>query len=301
MPAIDTIQSYAKINLILQVAPPITDPSDPNCGMHPICSWMHAINIADEITIEQSAGTQSAFDIRWSLSKLPVEWEASSDLMVRAHALLESEVGRSLPIKLTARKNIPAGGGLGGGSSNAAGVFMGLNDLFELGYDELQLQAIALKLGSDIPFFIDFESHRVGIPTKSAVVSGIGNQIHRTPRHSDRITLLIPKFGCSTKEVYKALDDLGSTRTLDFDSVYEAANTKRIKPWELKNDLAEPAMVAQPELRRSFELLGYSEVYPLLSGSGSTMFVVGRPMSSWVSNFRKVLSDMFTIEVTSLT
>jgi len=301
MPQIDTIYTYAKINLILQVAPLVSDISDPNCGMHPICSWMHSINLCDEINIEQSSGNQSEFDIRWALSKQPVEWESNNDLMVRAHALLESEVGRPMPIKLTARKSIPAGGGLGGGSSNAAGVLMGLNELFELEFDELQLQTLAIKLGSDIPFFLDLDSYRVRIPAKAAVVSGFGTQINRTPRHSDTVTLLIPKFGCSTKEVYKALDNLGSARSLCFDSVFEAANSKKIKPWELINDLTEPAMVTQPDLRKSFELLGHSEIYPLLSGSGSTMFVLGGPMSSWVDKLRKILSVKFNIETTSLT
>jgi len=287
MPPIDTIHTYAKINLILQVAPPITDPSDPNCGMHPICSWMHAIDLSDEITIEQTPGNQSTFDIHWEWGRHPVEWDTKSDLIVRAHALLESESGRPLPVKITASKSIPAGGGLGGGSSNAAGVLMGLNDLFDLGYNEQQLQSVALKLGSDIPFFIDISSYRVGIPPKPAVVSGFGEQIERTPRLDDSFYIFVPKFGCSTAEVYKALDALGSTRVLDPERVLKAATLMKIDPSELINDLTEPAMIVQPELRTIFARFRDVQVEARLSGSGSSIFIFqsqgGAKKSGWLS------------------
>ncbi len=274
MPPIDTIHTYAKINLILQVAPPITDPSDPNRGMHPICSWMHAIDLCDEITIKPAQSDRSTFDIHWKQGRRRVEWDTGSDLIVRAHALLETETGRSLPIDLVASKSIPAGGGLGGGSSNAAGVLMGLNDLFDLGYDEQQLQSIALKLGSDIPYFIDLGSHRVGIPPKPAVVSGFGDQIQRTPRLGDPMHILVPRFGCPTGEVYKAFDRLESDRVLDHDSVYSAATSMRIDAEHLVNDLAEPAMMTQPGLGTIAEQFKKVGVNAHLSGSGSTMYVL---------------------------
>jgi len=274
MSPIDTIHTYAKINLILQVAPPITDPSDPNCGMHPICSWMHAISLSDQITIEQTPGNQSTFDIHWKSGRRPVEWDTASDLIFRAHALLESETGRPLPVNITASKSIPAGGGLGGGSSNAAGVLMGLNDLFDLGYDELQLQAVAFKLGSDIPFFIDINSYRVGIAPKPAVVTGLGTDIKRMPRRMhDRMILLFPDYGCSTGEVYKAFDEIDSTRILDPDRIEEIASAKEIDSSELINDLYEPAMRAQPKLRESIKSLNGLLVSAHLSGSGSTLFL----------------------------
>ncbi len=298
MPPIDTIHTYAKINLILQVAPPITDPSDPNCGMHPICSWMHAITLSDEITIEQTPGNQSTFDIHWEKDwksgRRPVEWDTASDLIFRAHALLESETGRPLPVKITASKSIPAGGGLGGGSSNAAGVLMGLNDLFDLGYDELQLQSIALKLGSDIPFFIDINSHRVGVPPKPAVVSGLGDQIQRTPRLGGSLYIFCPKFGCPTGEVYKKFDAIGSKQALDPEQVLRAATSMKIDPSDLLNDLTEPAMNVRPELRTIFGRFKDVQVEARLSGSGSSIFVFGNQFPSKASDWVTIMhaSDM---------
>ena len=275
MPPIDTIHTYAKINLILQVAPPITDPNAKGFGMHPICSWMHAISLSDQITIEQTQGNQSTFDIHWKSGRRPVEWDTTSDLIFRAHALLESQTGRLLPVNITASKSIPAGGGLGGGSSNAAGVLMGLNDLFDLGYDEHQLQSIALNLGSDIPFFIDLESFNTGSPPRPAVVSGFGDHIQRTPRRSDPITVFISNFGCPTGEVYKALGAKGSSRILDPNRVLNAATSNKIDPAEMINDLTEPAMTIQPKLKAIFARLNNAQINARLSGSGSTIFVLG--------------------------
>lgn len=305
MPPIDTIHTYAKINLILQVAPPITDPSHQSCGMHPIYSWMHAINLADEINIEQNQDGQSEFDIHWKSNsksgRRPVEWDTESDLIFRAHALLQSETNRSLPVKITASKSIPAGGGLGGGSSNAAGTLMGLNDLFELGFDEPALQTIAFKLGSDIPFFVDINSHRVGIPPKPAVVSGFGNQIQRTPRLNDSISILVPKFGCPTGEVYKAFDTINSTQVLDPDQVLKAATSKKIDSAQLINHLTEPAMMIQPELKTIFAKLNNVPINAQLSGSGSTIFVLGDQCNSKLRQWLKTVhpSDL-TIHAASL-
>lgn len=308
MPPIDTIHTYAKINLILQVAPPITDPANPNHGMHPICSWMHAIDLSDQITIEQAQGHQSTFDIHWAADwksgRRPVEWDTASDLIFRAHALLESEAARPLPVNITASKSIPAGGGLGGGSSNAAGTLMGLNDLFDLGYDEPQLQSIALKLGSDIPFFIDINSYRVGIAPKPAVVSGLGNQINRTPRQSGPVMLLLPNFGCSTRDVYKAFDELGSMRTLDPKQILKAATANNINPAALINDLTDPAIKAQPKLNRSFEFLKELDLTAHLSGSGSTIFLLSDQFlqrNQSPKTFLSTLHSEFQYEITNLT
>jgi 4-diphosphocytidyl-2-C-methyl-D-erythritol kinase len=274
MPAVHTIHTYAKINLILQVAPPISDPEDPNHGMHPICSWMHSINLCDEITIEHTPNQDSLYDIHWTRGGKPVTWDLISDLIVRAHRLLEEESGRSLPVKVTASKKIPAGGGLGGGSSNAAGVMMGLNDVFELGYDEQSLQTIASKLGSDIPYFIDFRSHQHGISPRPAVVTGCGSEIDRMPRaRKTPFILLFPDFGCPTADVYHAFDKLGRSRELEPERVKEIASRGQVDPSLLMNDLLEPAIQAQPLLAESLEYLNELKLSAYLSGSGSTIYL----------------------------
>ena len=167
MTPIRTIYTYAKINLILQVEPPIEN------GYHPIGSWMHSIDLADTISIELIPDKDSTFDIRWSDGST-VDWDIENDLVFRSHAIFEHHLGRKVPVRIQVRKHIPAGGGLGGGSSNAAGVLMLLNEMMDAGLSESELQSMAHKLGTDIPYFIDLESFNKHVPSSPAIVSGLG-------------------------------------------------------------------------------------------------------------------------------
>ena len=289
-----TIKAHAKINLILQVAPPISDPSDPMLGFHPLCSWMHSIDLADELTITPLKAGQSdasTFDTQWANGS-KVDWPVVSDLIYKAHALLESISNRSLPCAIQARKSIPAGGGLGGGSSDAAAVLMALNELFELGFTEPQLQTIAYQLGTDIPYFIDLESFKARLPARPAIVSGVGDQITRTPRHRSPITLLLPGFGCSTAEVYKQLDAIGSSRQLDPDELLRIASQSAINPDDLTNDLKLPTINAQPALGKLFTTLFEHQLQPRLSGSGSTVFVIGELSNDVNETIQSTLSGI---------
>ena len=84
---------------------------------------------------------------------------------------MEEHVGRKLPIKMRLEKRIPVGGGLGGGSSNAAAMLRALNELFDLKLSRETLRDIAARLGSDVPFLID---------GGSAIVTGLGEQLEPT-------------------------------------------------------------------------------------------------------------------------
>lgn len=293
MPNTRTIQTHAKINLILQVAPPITDPDNPNRGMHPICSWMHPINLADQLTIEPLENQPSKFDIRWDTGA-PVDWPLESDLIHKAHTLLESNADRPLPIHAKLTKSIPAGGGLGGGSSNAAGMLMALNTLFKLGYDERRLQSIAHALGSDIPYFIDLESFNTNRPPRPAVVSGIGDQIERTNRIQSNLTLILPPFGCPTGAVYHAFDKANAASPIDHQPVLDAANARTIDPAKLINDLTAPARNAVPKLDHLMTKLTNLDIPAHLSGSGSTLFTTNILDQSTT---RKIKAELPTLQV----
>ncbi len=267
-----TIRTYAKINLILKVAPQLSTGSA--TGFHPICSWMHAIDLSDQIEMSALPQCPSEFSVRWA-SGDPVQWEIESDLVFRAHALLERELVRSLPVRVRVTKSIPDGGGMGGGSSNAAGVLMGLNQLFELGLDQDQLRVMAHALGTDIPYFIDTESFESGAAQAPAVVSGIGDRIQATDRVSSEITLLVPSFGCPTGGVYIAFDRFGEACEIDDQAVLTSATSGSIDPTKLSNDLCAPARQTVPKLDATMSTLESLGFHPNLSGSGSTMFVLG--------------------------
>jgi 4-diphosphocytidyl-2-C-methyl-D-erythritol kinase len=270
--------AHAKVNLALAIGRR-QGPRE----MHPICSWMHAIELADEIEIDGlDEGQKSVYELGWATSTnalRPVAWAIEDDLTVRAHRLIEAGVGRSLPIRLRVSKQIPAGGGLGGGSSDAASVLVGLNQLFDLGLTHEQLCAFGLELGSDVPFFLDpclDTEHPIPRP---AIVEGLGETITRLARtHAgSAITLFCPSFGCDTGQVYSRFDEMvDADHVIDADRVRRCAGSEQIDNCALFNDLATPAAKVEPELGVLWRTLEAEINQPIhVSGSGSTLFVVG--------------------------
>ncbi len=270
------MRAHAKLNLALAVGPPVDDPGSKTHGYHPICSYMHAIDVHDSIEIVRD--TETRYDIHWVQSDgttRAVEWAIEGDLIVRAHRAIEQRAGRALPCSIRCSKSIPAGGGLGGGSSNAASVIVGLNHLFGLGFEQSALVEIAMTIGSDIAYFIDgFHS-----PPRPAVVSGFGDQIERVhTTHADQaVTLIFPSFGCPTGEVYRAFDSIVDCDLPDTHRVECVVDAEVLGDDLIMNDLYRPARAVQPALgllcERITEHLGQGAH---LSGSGSTLFVLGR-------------------------
>lgn len=270
MPPVPFIERpvHAKVNLALAVGPPIP-PGEPHAGHHPICSWMACLDLCDRLRIERLAdGRASEFDIAWDDAR-PVEWRPETDLAVRAHALLEAHAGRALPVRLALRKSIPAGGGLGGGSADAASTLLVLRDLFHLDLAAPALAALASRLGSDVAFFLDDES-----PPRPAIVSGLGDRIERLARASAELILVCPPFGCPTGAVYRAYDD--SAAPLRETEVRRLAGAGAPDASSLFNDLTRPAERVEPRLAALRARLTSALGVPVhMSGSGSTLFVLG--------------------------
>lgn len=253
-------RASAKINLALSVGPPA--PS----GMHPIASWMHAIDLADTIQLHEARRFE--IEIVWAddaPKPTPIDWPAERDLAARAHAALQNHVGRALPARLVLTKRIPVGAGLGGGSSDAAAAILALNEAFDLGLDVETLRRLCAPLGSDITFFIDDAD-----PPRPALVAGFADRIERLEARHDELILIIPACACPTGEVYGAYDALGP-RELDEGRVRALARSFDLSA--LFNDLAPAAEQVRPEIarvrRQAIELLG-QPVH--VTGSGSAMF-----------------------------
>ena len=135
-------QSPAKLNLYLHIRQKYRN------GFHEIDSLFVRINLYDVITISNSPGPNI---IRTGdLSHLKKD-----DLCYKAAVALKQKSDCNLGCSLTLRKRIPIGAGLGGGSSNAATVLMGLNKLWNLRYTKEELKLVAKDIGADVPFFIE--------------------------------------------------------------------------------------------------------------------------------------------------
>lgn len=275
------IPCWAKLNLTLAVGPPLGPEAGPKRGFHPIASWFAAVGLADDLELTPlRPGEPSRYVIEWADDAprpSPIDWPIEKDLAVRAHRLLEARAGRPLPIAMTLRKRTPVGGGLGGGSSDAAGLIRGVNDLFALGLDEPAQHALAATLGSDIAFFLD-TGVPLDQPPRPALVTGLGDELRRLERVPGWAVLILPPFGCPTGPVYRAFDAAVPPR-FRVDEVFalaEAAIARgRLDGSALFNDLARPAEAVAPDLaplrRRVAERLGTS-VH--VTGSGSTLFAL---------------------------
>jgi 4-diphosphocytidyl-2-C-methyl-D-erythritol kinase len=240
--------------------------------MHPICSWMVTIDLYDELELTRLEPDRlSRYAILWhGDAKRPTEidWSVRNDLAVRAHLALEKHTGRHLPVQLRMDKRIPVGGGLGGGSSDAAAMLHAVNDLFDLGLSADELAAIGSGLGSDVPYFVH---------GGSAIVEGLGDRVTRHDSVPEvHAVLIFPEHSCSTGAVYRQFDAMGAAK-LQPAAVQQLAQTVHspIHGKRLFNDLTEAALAVAPALREVCGRIEELAERPAhLSGSGSTWFIL---------------------------
>lgn len=275
------LRAFAKLNLALAVAPPERD--GPRRGWHRICSWMHAIDLHDDVEVRVDRSLDGpALDARWAddapvHAAEPLGWNAEDDLALRAAKQLDERA----PLHITLRKRVPDGGGLGGGSSNAAAVLRAGSVLLGLGHSPETLRELAMTLGSDVAFFIDDVDPSLDAPPRPAIVAGFGDTIERlaAPSETLPVTLAVPPFGCATKDVYAAFDGFepGPLREAEVRSL--AMQSPLVA--ELFNDLAGPAMSVRPELAALRDTLVHRWQAPVhVTGSGSTLFAIGEHATS---------------------
>ena len=138
-----TIQSPAKVNLVLRIRAKRPD------GYHDIETLMVPISLADELDVEVSDG--SGVELKCDQPDLP---SGSGNLAWRAAEVFEQHTGLRFHTRISLRKKIPHGAGLGGGSSNAAAVLKALDQLHNTRLGPRTLEELAATIGSDIPFFI---------------------------------------------------------------------------------------------------------------------------------------------------
>jgi len=266
MPEKVTAQAPAKLNLALAVGP------REKGGMHPICSWMITVDLYDELEVTRlEADRFSRYAVLWhedARRRSDIDWSIRNDLAVRAHLALEDRVRRRLPVQLKLEKRIPVGGGLGGGSSDAAAMLHAINELFELALADDELAEIATPLGSDIPFLVH---------GGSAIVEGLGNRLARHDRTPPvHAVLAFPEASCPTARVYSLFDEVAAEPWRG-DAVHAltAAMPQPPPADGLFNDLTRAAIRAAPQLEEHLARLSEVAERPAhLSGSGSSLFVI---------------------------
>lgn len=262
------VKSPAKINLHLRVGPVQAN------GFHPLVSWMVTVGLFD--TLDFSLDTAGRVALRCSDPTLPCD---ESNLIVRAAVALRQAYASggethaaSMPgAAIELSKRIPTGGGLGGGSSNAATTLATLNDLWKLSLTPQRMSEIAAKLGSDVPFFLN---------GSSSICTGHGEVVRPIqPPRARWVVLVLPEMSMPTPAVYRQFDAMAHPDDSAWDeavdwSQWSTLSAEDLLP-RLRNDLEPPAFAIRPDLgalRSEVERLVSRPVR--MSGSGSTLFTL---------------------------
>lgn len=246
-----TLPSFAKINLHLRVLGKRDD------GFHEIFTVFQSISLADEL----SFGDAGKLELTCDDPTVPVD---GTNLIVKAARTLEPE--RGAHISLT--KRIPMGGGLGGGSSNAAVALIGLNRLWDLGLSTSELARICESIGSDVHFFLT---------GGTALGVGRGNRIEELPDHAARNILLItPNIHVSTAAAYAGLNAQNLTNT-ELNRILRVcrseAESRDFLHSALINDFETTVFAAFPEIGRAKQrMIDLGASRALMSGSGASVF-----------------------------
>jgi len=244
------VRSLAKINLDLRVLHQRPD------GYHELRTIFQTVSLADTLEIEYRRGA-TRIDIKSNLS-IP-----GNIIEKTAHRILRA-TGRTGRVGFVLQKSIPLGGGLGGGSTNAAAVLLALPPMLGKPLPLPKLMEIASELGSDVPFFL------LG---GTALGLGRGTELYPLPDQPSRPALIItPEIQCSTAEAYQALGRKAEPAIPlailnDFQQVVWSQSQNPV------NDFEEVVFRQHPQLKSiKRKLLRVGAAPALLSGSGSSIF-----------------------------
>ena len=240
-----TLPAPAKINLFLHVTGRRSD------GYHTLETLLAPIDYGDRVTLTLRAGSEIV------RTRGVAELAPDDDLAVRAAPLLQRRCGIARGAEVDIEKRIPVGSGLGGGSSDAATVLLGLNRLWQAGLTRGALMALALELGADAPFFV------FGEP---GFARGIGETLERVSLPPTWFVVLTPPVQVSTASIFAAPELTRQTPSARIRAFPETFGS---------NDLQAVAVSRFPEIAACLGALSRevpSGVRVGMSGSGSSVF-----------------------------
>ena len=233
----------AKLNLFLHVLGRRDD------GRHALQTLFQLLDFGDEIDLvprEDGLIMRATDDVR-----IP----GDEDLCVRAAHLLKRHTGCASGVSIHVKKRIPMGGGLGGGSSDAATCLVGLNALWGLGLDLDELAGLGLRLGADVPVFVRGQT---------AFAQGVGEQLTPLPQPELWFCVVTPDCHVSTAEVFAAPELTRDTPALKISDLLAHQA-------DLKNDCWPVVARRYAAVRAAFDLLS-RHAPARMSGTGASVF-----------------------------
>ena len=250
-------EAFAKINLGLDVVRRL-----PN-GYHEVRMIMQTVGICDVLTF---AKAEKGIHLKVDNEELPAD---QNNLIYKAAKLLMDTAGISdtKGVCITLEKHIPIAAGMAGGSTDAAATLLGINELYEIGYDVDKLKELGVKIGADVPYCIQ---------GGTALAEGIGEVLSELPTPpACHLVIAKPDINVSTKFVYENLRANELERHPDIDGMIEGLEKGDLKAItdRLANVLETVTVPAYPiidEIKQS--MLDAGAEGALMSGSGPTVF-----------------------------
>lgn len=241
----------AKINLFLHIVGQRSD------GYHLLQTFFCLVDLYDTIYLKICDNPQinRVNEIK-NVSEV-------DDLCVRAAKLLQAYTNCQQGVQIAIKKHIPMGGGLGGGSSDAATVLMSLNNLWQCGLSREELQILGLKLGADVPFFIYGQN---------AWAEGIGEQFQPLVVPKKYYVLITPDINVNTSEVFASEQLTKNTNPMTMLDFSEAVKTSKVFfGGKFSNTLEILVRKKYSDIDVCLKVLA-NVATPRMSGSGATVF-----------------------------
>jgi 4-diphosphocytidyl-2-C-methyl-D-erythritol kinase len=237
-----TVPAPAKVNLFLHVTGRRAD------GYHTLESLIALIDLADTITL--SRRDDGVLRRRGEVAGVP----EALDLSLRAARALQTATGSRFGVDIVLDKRIPLGSGLGGGSSDAATVLLGLNRLWELALPRAELLRLAVGLGADVPLFVAGEN---------TVARGIGEILAPVSLPPCFLALAFPAAAVPTADIFTAPELTRATPSAKMDVFSEGYG---------RNDLAPVTASRFPAVAAAIAALSRASSLARMSGSGACVF-----------------------------
>lgn len=278
----------AKINLFLEVLRKRPD------GYHDISSVVVPVSMYDELRFEE---TQGAIELVCDDACIPAR---SDNLTVKAAELLRDSRNASKGVKITLKKGIPVGAGLGGGSSDAATTLLALNSLWNLELELESMLSLAAQLGADVPLFLYGRAvHMTGRGEKVVPLENTLGEMN--------FAIAIPDFGMSTRTVYSRLKVPLDVQRRSASGMIEGLlkGERELVVRNIFNRLTQTACEEEPRLEDIYrEITQATELPVAMTGSGSAFFVCcsSREESERVSDLLKgtVEADIRNVSLTNI-
>jgi 4-diphosphocytidyl-2-C-methyl-D-erythritol kinase len=236
-----TLPAPAKLNLMLHITGRRAD------GYHELQTLFQFLDYGDELSF--ALRDDGEVRLQTEIADVPHD----SNLIVRAARALKEASGSPFGVDIWLKKILPMGGGIGGGSSDAATTLLGLNHLWQLGWDEDRLAGLGLKLGADVPVFV--RGH-------AAFAEGIGEILTPVTPEEPWYLVLVPQVSVSTAEIFS--DPLLTRDT-------PPIKVRPVPKGNSRNDCLPVVTRRYPEVGNALNLLGkFTEAK--LTGTGSCVF-----------------------------